>query len=67
MRARLQSLVNPFLGGCSILRQEVAESGIRTLSVAANDGTQPLDGAQFLWHGAGNAPTDRETCNLYSG
>lgn len=55
MRARLQSLVNPFLNGCSTLRQGLVESGIRRLAVAANDVTQPPGGAQFSWHDAGDA------------
>ncbi|BDA44271.1 hypothetical protein COCOBI_05-4550 [Coccomyxa sp. Obi] len=44
MRNRLQSLVNPFLNGCSTLRQELVEFGTRRLAVAAKDGTQPLGG-----------------------
>lgn len=44
MRARLQSLVNPFINGCSTLHQGVVECGVRRLAGATIDSNHPLYG-----------------------
>ncbi|KAK9915858.1 hypothetical protein WJX75_005350 [Coccomyxa subellipsoidea] len=49
MRNRLQSLVNPFLIGCSFLRQNSVGLSVRQLAVAAKEGQHPLNGSRQRW------------------